>query len=525
MPSNATVRPVDRTRLVFTNLPWAVVTRLTAIVLVTVAVAARFAVRSPLWLDEALTVNIASLPVSEIPGALRHDGHPPLYYFLLHYWMSLVGDGDSAVRALSGLFGLLTLPLAFLAGRRFGGRYVGSLTLAFVAVSPFAVRYSSEVRMYSLMTLLGLALWMSLEAGLRRPSWTWPVIASLLSGAILLTHYWGLAAVGAAGLWLLWARRRWVGGARVAAGRMFGALVVGSLAFLPWTPVLLDQVRHTGTPWATAPTPPTMVVRTMVALAGGDRTNVSLALLMLLSVVVALGYGAERREAAAGSGRAPAVIVTSGATDARRAVLVTASVMVVGMTMVVIADSAYEPRYSAVVFGAVAVVAALGLSRLEWRWAGAVLVLGVLSVSVLVDADLVGENRSQGRQIAEALDAAGPGDTVIFCPDQLGPATMRYLRDDVRAVAYPALSDPRFVDWSDYADRMAGADPDEVAAEIAGTAGDGQVWMVWQGGYRTLGDSCQRLELGLALRLGPGETVVAPDEGVFEPARLVRFPR
>ena len=49
--------------------------------------------------------------------------------------------------------------------------------------------------------------------------------------------------------------------------------------------------------------------------------------------------------------------------------------------------------------------------------------------------------------------------------------------------------------------------------------------MVWQGGYRTLGDSCQRLELDLALRLGPGETVVAPAEEVFEPARLVRFPR
>ena len=524
MPSNATVRPVDRTRRVFALVPWALLTRMTAIVLVALAVASRFAVRSPLWLDEALTVNIASLPVADIPGALRQDGHPPLYYFLLHYWIDFVGDGDSAVRALSGLFGLLSLPLAHIAGRRFGGRSAGRLAVAFVAVSPFAVRYSSEVRMYSLMTLLGLALWLSVETGLRRPSWLWTAVVTLLTAAILLTHYWGSAAVAAGFLWLVWARRSWVGAARVAAGRMLGALVAGGLLFLPWTPVLLDQVRHTGTPWATSPTPPTMVVRTMVALAGGDRTNVSLALLMVLSVVLAMGYGTERWESS--TDRLPtAVVVPRGARDARRPVLVIVAVMTIGILMVTVADSAYEPRYSAVVFGAVAVVAALGMSRLEWRWAGALLALTVLTVSVLVDGDLVREERTQGRQVAEALEAAAPGDLVIFCPDQLGPATTRYLRTDVRAVAYPDLTDPRFVNWSDYAERMSGAEPEMVANRILEIAGGSGVWMVWQGGYRTLGDSCQRLELDLALRLGPGETVVAPAEEVFEPARLVRFPR
>ena len=42
-------------------------------------VIARFATNSPLWLDETLSVNIARLPIADIPGALRHDGHPPLY--------------------------------------------------------------------------------------------------------------------------------------------------------------------------------------------------------------------------------------------------------------------------------------------------------------------------------------------------------------------------------------------------------------------------------------------------------------
>ncbi len=47
---------------------------------VALGVVARFVATSPLWLDEALSVHIASLPMGDIPDALRHDGHPPLYY-------------------------------------------------------------------------------------------------------------------------------------------------------------------------------------------------------------------------------------------------------------------------------------------------------------------------------------------------------------------------------------------------------------------------------------------------------------
>ncbi|MEZ5267098.1 MAG: hypothetical protein R2789_00510 [Microthrixaceae bacterium] len=43
-------------------------------------------------------MNISQLPVSEIPDALRHDGHPPLYYFLLHLW-ALAGSSDWWIRA------------------------------------------------------------------------------------------------------------------------------------------------------------------------------------------------------------------------------------------------------------------------------------------------------------------------------------------------------------------------------------------------------------------------------------------
>src|SRR3954453_3621221 len=52
------------------------------------------------WIDEGLSVGIAHRPVTDIPGILRQDGSPPLYYLLLHYWMRAFGTSEAATHAL-----------------------------------------------------------------------------------------------------------------------------------------------------------------------------------------------------------------------------------------------------------------------------------------------------------------------------------------------------------------------------------------------------------------------------------------
>ena len=120
----------------------AVINWQTAVVaaVVAVGVALRFFARSDLWLDEALTVNVARLPLARLPEALRHDGAPPLYYVLLHVWMRLFGTGDAAVRSLSSICAVASLPFAWMAGRRVGGRAAGrALGLELTLVSSLAV--------------------------------------------------------------------------------------------------------------------------------------------------------------------------------------------------------------------------------------------------------------------------------------------------------------------------------------------------------------------------------------------------
>ena len=150
----------------------------------------RFVTTSDLWLDEALTVNVARLPLGDIAGALRHDGAPPLYYYLLHGWIQLFGEGDLAVRSLSAVFGVATLPVMWVAARRLGGRAVAWTAVVLLATAPFAIRYGTEARMYTLVTLLTLVGYLALVAVLESPT-PWRLVGlAAVTGALLLTHYW-----------------------------------------------------------------------------------------------------------------------------------------------------------------------------------------------------------------------------------------------------------------------------------------------------------------------------------------------
>src|SRR5690554_4518126 len=70
-----------------------------------------------LWLDEAQSVAIARLPTGDLFDALRNDGAPPLYYLVLHAWIRVFGESTTAVRSLSGVFALASLPAMWFLAR------------------------------------------------------------------------------------------------------------------------------------------------------------------------------------------------------------------------------------------------------------------------------------------------------------------------------------------------------------------------------------------------------------------------
>jgi hypothetical protein len=205
---------------------------------------------------------------------------------------------------------------------------------------------------------------------------------------------------------------------------------------------------------------------------------------------------------------------------------VAAATFVLAVAVGTVTESAFQPRYTAVVAPLVALLAGVGLARLpDVRLAaGALVVVLVLGlVGGLREARL---QRTQGGEVAEAIEAAaGPGDVVAYCPDQLGPATSRHLPRDLHQEAFPLRGDPRFVDWVDYEDRNDAADPATFAADVLrqADAAGGRVWYVWAYGYRTYGTKCEALVDLLRGSGRVGTTVVARRTDVDEDAELIRY--
>jgi mannosyltransferase len=490
--------------------------------------------RSDLWLDEALSVEIARLPLADIPAALKLDGAPPLYYFLLHVWISVFGDGDVAVRSMSAVCALGTLPLAWAAGRRLGGDVTARAALLLVASSPFTIRYATEARMYSLVLLLVLGGWLAARRALERPDVGRLAVVAALAGLLVLTHYWALYLLAAtAGVLLLaaWSGRR----TRAAAGadplplgrdpalRTLAAIVVGpAVALVAWSPVFLYQLGHTGTPWGEPASPAHDLVTTLAAIGGGPRDeHIVLGFLLAgLALLALTGRAVDGAHVELDLRTRPLV---------RTEIVVAVATGALGLAAGLATGGAYQPRYAAVIVPPFLLAAAAGVTvflspRVR---TGVVATFVVLGIVVGGGYNLV-TDRTQGGAVARVItDLGAPGDVVAYCPDQLGPATHRVLGPGFVEVAYPGGpgADPGVerIDWVDYDDRIAAADPAAFAAELLALAGpDHVVWVVWQPTYRLFEGRCETVLSTLA-QSRPDELQLVVGSDVYEPMQLSRF--
>ena len=110
---------------------------------------------SALWYDEACSWATTSDKFGIMHNLLNVDlQHTPLYFVLLKIWSNIFGQGETALRSLSLIFGILTVVLAYIVGKKIAKN--GFWCALICAVSPLLVLFSVEVRMYSLAVFLVL---------------------------------------------------------------------------------------------------------------------------------------------------------------------------------------------------------------------------------------------------------------------------------------------------------------------------------------------------------------------------------
>jgi len=151
-----------------------------------------------LWNDEMFSFDVAASPFASIQSTLiEHYHHPPLYFYLAHCSIAMFGKTAWALRAVSALFGALTVGLVYFVSAKMFGKWSGLPAGLLCLVAPFHLAYSQEGRPYALAAFLCLLSTYMLYEFFQERSFPKAVGYLLSMVALLYTHHWGLFVFGA----------------------------------------------------------------------------------------------------------------------------------------------------------------------------------------------------------------------------------------------------------------------------------------------------------------------------------------
>ncbi len=169
------------------------------------------------------------------------SNHPPLYPILLRGWMELgLTHSEWLTRFVPVTLGVFGIAAAyFLVKRLFDGP--GALATAFLmAIAPFHIHHSQELKVYILLPCVGTLAVLALYESFARNTWRWWAAYAFLAALSCYSELFAgplLVAVN------LWAMARLV----KAPDRLRGWLVaniVGALLFLPQLKIMIDAAKE-----------------------------------------------------------------------------------------------------------------------------------------------------------------------------------------------------------------------------------------------------------------------------------------
>ncbi len=155
---------------------------------------------SPILSDEVFTLEAAGLGWAALWEHLRADVHPPLYYLAVKAWLGVFGHSPAALRAFSlAMAALAVAAAAWLLPKQAPGR---SWAGWFLAADGIVLVMSFYGRMYTLLALCCMLIWLGSDRRLREGGRGWAALAAAAVAAGLCTHhFFGLFLIALA-LWL-----------------------------------------------------------------------------------------------------------------------------------------------------------------------------------------------------------------------------------------------------------------------------------------------------------------------------------
>jgi uncharacterized membrane protein len=191
---------------------------------------------SCLWFDEIFSVHAAEMDFQNLFWFVAQDLiHPPLFYVLLKFWISIGGESLFWLRFFPVVFSIISIvPFVFLCRELKLNYSTISLALLFLAANGCLIKYSQEVRMYSILLCFALfSMWIFVRfLNLGKNIW----ILTIINFLLIYTHYFGWLIVFSEIAAIIILQRIKIRQILV----MFGILL---LSFAPWVFAILKATE------------------------------------------------------------------------------------------------------------------------------------------------------------------------------------------------------------------------------------------------------------------------------------------
>lgn len=163
----------------------------------------------PFWLDEANSVNMVYSGWGELYQEIILTGNSFAYIYILKAWALFFGDSETALRSLSVIAGLASIPVIYFLARRLFDNSAALWAAFLLSVNYYAVFYSIQARPYSLIILISIIscyYYVKLLEPSRPASGLDVSLYIIFTALNLYLHPWCFLLLAAQGIYLFFSR-------------------------------------------------------------------------------------------------------------------------------------------------------------------------------------------------------------------------------------------------------------------------------------------------------------------------------
>ncbi|MEA2065151.1 MAG: glycosyltransferase family 39 protein [Patescibacteria group bacterium] len=200
------------------------------------------------WCDEAFTGIFIKENFANMMNMIINDVHPPLYYIFVKFFAFFFNYSVFGIRLYSAIFGVLGVLAVYLFTKEFFNKKSAIYASLITAISPFAIQYSQEARMYSMFGFLIIIATYFFTKGVKTHKTKYYIFWGVFLGIASLTHYMGIIFFP---IYLLIAILQKLSKDKKLSIKFlisFKQLIIGyaiaSIIFLPWIKIFYGHLKN-----------------------------------------------------------------------------------------------------------------------------------------------------------------------------------------------------------------------------------------------------------------------------------------